>query len=125
MDLLRLQSGQALCESLLRCHAAGKPYLYDPFNATRLVAFGRLDAKPLIEAIRRRNFWAVQFDGALGREEVHDQLAPEVLASVMENYQPLLVRHKAISMCRNPRPTRQTPARVCKERCRESFVRAG
>ncbi len=94
--LLRSQPGPALCESLLRCYAAGKPYVYDPFNATRLIAYGRLDAKPLVEAIQRRQYGSIQFDGALDREGISDRFAPEILATIRENYQPLLVRKDAV-----------------------------
>ena len=81
---LRRQPGPALCESLLRCYYAGKPYLYDPFNATRLIAMHRLDAKVLIDALSRREYGAVQLD----KPGYGDTFAPAVNAAIRDYYHP-------------------------------------
>ena len=57
---LRQQPGAALCESILRCAVAGKPYLYDPFNATRFLEQGRLDANVIMDRLRNHEYGAVQ-----------------------------------------------------------------
>jgi hypothetical protein len=57
---LRAQPGPALCESLLRCAYAGKPYLYDPFNATRFIGAGKLDSSVIVDALREHQYGAVQ-----------------------------------------------------------------
>ena len=86
--------GPALCESLLRCYLAGEPYLYDPFNATRLVKLGRLDQDAMVRAIADRRFGAIQLDVALGDEAkidavdpaLRDRFTPGMLAAIRRNY---------------------------------------
>jgi 4-amino-4-deoxy-L-arabinose transferase-like glycosyltransferase len=86
--------GDALCESLLKCHYAGKPYLYDPFNATRLARLGKLDETILIEGIRSRRFGAIQLDVGLDDpaeidrvdSALTDRFTPQMLAAISANY---------------------------------------
>ena len=59
-DFLRQQPGPALCESLLRCYYAGKPYVYDPAGATALMAAGELDSREMYRRIENREFGAIQ-----------------------------------------------------------------
>lgn len=85
---LRGQPGPALCESLLRCYYAGKPYVYDPFNATRMIGLGRLDADVVISALRRQRYGAVQLDGPLDDDRRAEMFAPAILAAIQEYYRP-------------------------------------
>lgn len=62
--LLRAQPGPALCESLLRCYVAGKPYVYDPFNSTSLIRQGKLDGGVILAGIENKQYGAIQFDRA-------------------------------------------------------------
>jgi len=78
--------GPALCESLLRCYFAGKPYRYDPFNATRLVRFGRLDAGDLVQGIREGQYGAIQLDGQIADETDLERFDPAVLAAIQQYY---------------------------------------
>ncbi len=88
------QPGPALCESLLRCYAAGKPYLYDPFNATRLVELGKLDQGEMLRSIQERKFGVIQLGVPLGDEARIDQVDPalrerftsEMLRAIQQNY---------------------------------------
>ena len=59
---LRQRPAPVLCESLLRCYFAGQPYVYDPFNATRLIRFRKLDAGPVVTGLDLGRYSAVQFD---------------------------------------------------------------
>jgi hypothetical protein len=83
---LRGLPGPALCESLLRCYFAGKPYLYDPFNATRLIRFGKLDAGVLVDGIRRGQYGAIQLDGQMTDEADLERFDPAVLAAIQQYY---------------------------------------
>lgn len=83
---LRLQPGPALCESLLRCYFAGKPYVYDPFNATRLIDFGKLDGGVVVEDLRNHKYGAVQFDGPLDEEIRSERFVGAILNAVRESY---------------------------------------
>lgn len=58
--LMRAQNGPVLCESLLRCYFAGKPYEYDPFNATRLIRFHKLDDAVIVNGLRQHRYAAVE-----------------------------------------------------------------
>jgi hypothetical protein len=59
-DFLRSKPGPAICESLLRCYYAGKPYLFDPFNATSLVTLGKLDGGEMARRIENKEFSVIQ-----------------------------------------------------------------
>ena len=83
---LRVEPGPALCESMLRCYFAGKPYVYDPFNATRMVGLGKLDANVLAAALRRHQYGAIQVNGPLADERRTEMFAPPILAAIRENY---------------------------------------
>jgi hypothetical protein len=83
---LRSLPGPALCESLLRCYFSGKPYLYDPFNATRLIGLGKLDARVLVDGIRRGQYGAIQLDGQMADEAEVERFDPAVLAAIQQYY---------------------------------------
>jgi hypothetical protein len=89
---LRQQPGPALCEGLLRCYYAGKPYIYDPFNATRFIAQGKLDANVMVDRLRNREFGAVQVYGnveqMLGGRWPNNHFAPSILRAIQEYYRP-------------------------------------
>jgi len=84
--MLRSQPGPALCESLLRCYFAGKPYIYDPYNATRMIGLGQLDSEVIVSAIRRRQFGAIQLSGPIDDNRRTELFAPPILAAIRENY---------------------------------------
>jgi len=92
---LRAQPGPALCESLLRCYVAGKPYVYDPAVSTSLIRTGRLEANPIVERIRRREYGAIQFDrppSASGQPaSTPDRFVEEILSAAAEYYSVALV----------------------------------
>jgi hypothetical protein len=95
--LLHSRPGPAICESLLLCFDAGKPYLYDPFNATRLIEFHKLDQTVLLDQLRQHKFGAVQLS-ALPRncEDCAERFTPEVLEAIQENYTPTLEMKNAV-----------------------------
>ena len=87
VHLLRAQPGPALCESLLLCAESGKPFVYDPFNATRLIALGKLSPDRLVVELQQRRYGAVQLRLPLpGDELTRDRFAPEVLQAIGANY---------------------------------------
>lgn len=87
---LEQHPGAALCESLLRCALAGKPYLYDPFNSTRLIEFHKLDESVLVEQIARREFSAIELESPVEQEAKvgfhEERFAPDVLFAIDANY---------------------------------------
>lgn len=50
---LKQKSSPQLCEDLLLCFYAEQPYTYDPFNATRLIQFGKLDPQPFLARLNQ------------------------------------------------------------------------
>lgn len=94
VSFLRAQTGQSLCESLLLCYYAGKPYELDPFNSTSLIAFGKLDESTLVNGIRNQQYSAIQFDKPPLRGGLPDappeRFTPATLRAVQENYVPAL-----------------------------------
>jgi hypothetical protein len=94
--LLRGQNGPVLCESLLRCYFAGKPYLYDPFNSTRLIQFGKLDADVPANAIRLQQDAAIQLSSPLPHEYALERFNPGMLDMIQQNYVPVLAQEDAV-----------------------------
>ena len=93
-EILAAQPGPALCESLLRCYYAQKPYVYDPFNSTRLIHFGKLDPHVIVAQIERQEFGAVQLDHPLQTEYYkgpgNERFVPVILHAVEQYYVPVL-----------------------------------
>jgi hypothetical protein len=93
VNFLRAQPGAALCESMLRCYYAGKPYILDPFNSTSLIQFGLLDENVLVDGIRNQQFSAIQFNNPPLPDGLPDVLperfTPAVLRAVRDNYTPM------------------------------------
>ncbi len=91
--LIESRPGPALCESLLRCFDAGKPYLYDPFNATRLISFGKLDPQVIVDGLRTHQYGAVQLAASADRTQPkHSTLyAPPILDAIQQYYTPTMV----------------------------------
>jgi hypothetical protein len=89
---LRAQPGPAICESLLRCAYAGKAFIYDPFNATRLIGAGKLDPNLMVDQIRNHAFGAIQMyndvDDKLADPEPQMSFALPILKAIGQYYQP-------------------------------------
>ncbi|MES2392041.1 MAG: hypothetical protein V4555_10395 [Acidobacteriota bacterium] len=86
---LRNHPGPALCESLLECYSAGKPFLYDPFNATRLIRLGKLDRNVLIDELRRQQFSVIQFDALTNGSPDPERFDPLISQAIFRNYTPV------------------------------------
>ena len=89
--LLRSAPGPVLCESLLRCYLAGKPYIYDPFNSTSLILAGRLDAHPLVQQVEQQEYGAIQLSNhpnAEGKPMPRpERFVNEILKATGDSYQ--------------------------------------
>jgi hypothetical protein len=60
VSFLAAQPGPAICESLLRCFEAGKPYIFDPFNSDRLMGLGILKSSEIVKQIAEKKYGAIQ-----------------------------------------------------------------
>ncbi len=65
VSFIASQPGPVLCESILACFYAGKPFVYDSFNAGCLMKFKKLDGREIVEEITERKFGAIQIESPL------------------------------------------------------------
>jgi len=72
MEFVKLRPGPALCESLLLCYEAGKPFEYEPFSVRDQVNTGRIKESDVLQLLKTRHFQAVQI-GLRSDEEALDE----------------------------------------------------
>jgi len=76
LKFIQSQPGPALCESLLLCYEAGKPFEFDPFSVNDGLKTRRITESDLVQMLRSRHFLALQIKldpGEVGQSE--EQLA--------------------------------------------------
>lgn len=83
---VRARTGPALCESLLLCYFADKPYEYDPFNATRLIWAHKLEDGGIVQAIEQQRYGAIQLDVGVDPETRSDRFDAKMLAAIHKAY---------------------------------------
>jgi hypothetical protein len=86
VSFLRSQPGPAICEDLLRCYFAGKPYIYDPFNSTSLIESGKLDGGDIIGKIERHEYGAIQLYRPIALEERPNNHFTDPIFDAMSKY---------------------------------------
>jgi hypothetical protein len=96
---LRARPGDAWCESLFLCFAAGKPLVVDPYGARQAILTGRSDEETLLRAIREQRFAVIALPEAL-RPDPRDpsrvaadvlteqRFTPATLAAIAAAYAP-------------------------------------
>ena len=67
------------------CYDAGKPFIFDPFNATRLVRLGKLDSNEIVQRIAARGYAAFQLDNSVDLK-VTDRFPEDVLYALDKYY---------------------------------------
>jgi len=95
------QPGSAICENLLVCAYAGKPYIYDTFAAYLYMRADRLDPTVIVERLRRQEFGTIQFWGALEQihssNEISGRLFPTAIwTAIHQYYRPGLVNEDGV-----------------------------
>ena len=60
IEFVKTRPGPALCESLLLCYEAGKPFEYEPFTVRDQVKTGRLQVDEVLHLLRTHHFQTVQ-----------------------------------------------------------------
>lgn len=91
-SFLRAQPGPAICESLLRCYYAGKPYEIDPFNSTRFVRANKLDSGEIVRKIEKHQYGAIQLNRPVESfKRPSNRFPDEVLDAINQYYVPSLV----------------------------------
>jgi len=93
--LLKAAPGPALCENLLLCYRADKPYVLDTFVAGDQLDAGALDADAIPAMLRSRRFGAVELD-TLPQEAAsasapllrkRPRFSEESMDALLQNYQ--------------------------------------
>jgi hypothetical protein len=79
------QPGPAICESLIMCYDAGKPFIFDPWNATRLVRLGKLDSNEIVKQIAEKKYGAFQTDTSVDLKTT-ERFPEDVLYAVDRYY---------------------------------------
>jgi hypothetical protein len=80
VELLKTRPGPALCESLLMCYEAGKPFEYEPYSVRDLLRTGRLHEDEVLQLLRTHRFQTVQI--ALRSDEEDLKESVDLLASL-------------------------------------------
>jgi len=87
VSFLAAQPGPAICESMLRCYYAGKPFLYDPFNSSSLVSVGKLDSKDIVDQIAQKRYGAIQTELPVSDfPRPNDRFPDDVLNAITRSY---------------------------------------
>ena len=63
ITFIAARPGPAICESLLMCYRAGKPFILDPFNSRQYLLAGKLDENELVRRVASHEFAVVQIRG--------------------------------------------------------------
>jgi hypothetical protein len=85
VSFLLQQPGPAICETLILCYDAGKPYILDPFNSRRLELLGKLNSKEIVSQITERKFGAIQTETPV-TQKPNDRFSDDVLDAIGRYY---------------------------------------
>ncbi len=84
---LKQQPSPQICEDLLLCFYAGQPYLYDPFNATRLIQAHKLDPQPFLNSLNQGSFGVIELEQhELDDTSQADRFPAAFLAAIANDY---------------------------------------
>jgi hypothetical protein len=105
-SFLRARHEPAICESLLRCYYAGKPYEIDPFNSTRFVRASKLDSGEIVRKIEKHQYGAIQLNRPVESfKRPSNRFPDEVLDAINQYYVPSLVDPNCVIYV--PYPTKE------------------
>jgi hypothetical protein len=82
--------GPSICQDLLTCYLAGKPYVYDPFNTTRLIHLGHIDENEIVDSIQRKKYSSIEIranEMAMAKHNYRsERFAQGMLLAINNNY---------------------------------------
>ncbi len=91
LGVVKASNGPALCESLLMCFEAGKPFIYDPYYVKDQVSIGRIPEARIIADLDARRYAAVQIGEDDAVFQVGDgerlRFSAAVVRALLANYQ--------------------------------------
>jgi hypothetical protein len=85
VSFLVAQPGPAICETLILCYDAGKPYIFDPWNGTRLARLGKLDSNEIVKQIAEKKYGAFQTEDSVALK-TSERFPEDVLYAVDRYY---------------------------------------
>jgi len=85
VSFLVAQPGPAICESLVLCYDAGKPFIFDPFNSMRLVQLGKLDSNEIVKQMAEKKYGAIQTYGPV-TDRPNGRFPKDVLEAIDRYY---------------------------------------
>ena len=94
VDLFKATPGPALCESLLLCYRAGKPYTFDTYTAIEEIKSHHTDVDAGLPLLRSRRFAIIQLDALPGEAvtepptifRARSRFTPAFVDTLLENY---------------------------------------
>jgi hypothetical protein len=108
VQFVKLRPGPALCESLLLCYEAAKPFEYEPFSVRDQINTGRIKESEALQLLRTRHFQTVQIalrsdeenlqESALLMSLGSDQKAPDTDRRFTPNFMQELLEDYQLSM---------------------------
>jgi hypothetical protein len=102
--------------SPLRCYSAGKPYLYDAFNAPRWIALGKLDPNVMVQHVQNRDYSAIQLTGTVESQlpgcKSTPQCVESLLLAIQQNYRPVLQDRGCVIYLPDPQPSLPLPVKL-------------
>ncbi len=97
VSFLKRQPSPQLCEDLLLCFYAGQPYVYDPFNATRLMHFGKLNPQLFLSRINQDAFGVIELEQHEADDTSQaDRFSRSFLMAIAQHYHPVLTNPEAV-----------------------------
>jgi hypothetical protein len=85
VSFLVARPGPAICESMLRCYDAGKPFILDPFNSTSLVRSGKLSSDEIVKEIDEKKYGAIETRNPVTMR-LNGSFPEDVLDAIARNY---------------------------------------
>jgi hypothetical protein len=86
LNLLRSRPGPALCEDLLLCYEAGKPFIFDPYFTKSMTKVGHLKEQDLIELVQSGRFRTVQLNGTDLAPEEREHFTAKFMEALLNYY---------------------------------------
>ena len=94
VDLVKATPGPALCESLLLCYRAGKPYNFDTYTAIEEIKSHHTDQDASLPLVASRYFGVIQLDAMPGEATTdppnifrnRSRFTPQFVDALLENY---------------------------------------
>ena len=93
VQFVRSQPGRVICEDLLVCFEAGKPYVFDAFNVDQLVKTGTLPESQVLQLLASHQFSGIQISFHSNEPVTaapRDRFSANFMRQLLTAYRPVL-----------------------------------